>query len=319
MRKFKFLHGFYMAFFVLLVTGCEDILEEDISNEVMETINPISNDTLLGNTVNFSWLPVEGADNYRLQVQDHRGMQLIDSLVPENSHLMSIDPGNYFWKIRAENFAYNSNYSEEINFTMLASDNLIYSRVVFDTPTVNFSTNQSSIIFNWESVEYADSYRFQVRRIGNGQETILDESGLTENSYTFNTELIQTDGDYLWRVKASNQNSETNFTERKFILDRQAPGVPQLSEPSNQFQTPYGAIEFKWQDISNTSEITDIYYDFEISDDVDFSNIIFAEQFEEVSVTYTFEDSGTYYWRVRALDKAGNFGDFSNSRSLILE
>ena len=57
-----------LAVLFLITYTCDDILEEDITNDVVQTTAPSSNSVIEGNTVQFSWLGIDGADNYRIQI-----------------------------------------------------------------------------------------------------------------------------------------------------------------------------------------------------------------------------------------------------------
>lgn len=304
---------------LIILTGCEDILEEDISKDFVQTINPKLNDTILGNSVNFTWIMVEGADEYLIRVQDERGIYYMDSLVMGNNFLVPLEPGNYQWRIRAENSAYQSEFSESINFTVLASDDLAYNQVFLDIPVNGYYTNQTEVVFAWQSNEFADKYRFQLQMLNGSQQVLIDQNDITETSYSPESLVFENDGKYKWRVQAINNFSQTRFSERIFYIDRQSPKTPTLSQPDNQFQSIYKAIDFSWKRISEEGEVSKISYGFELSDDNSFSNIISNQTLQDTTLTYTFDDYGTFYWRVKSIDRAGNSSQYSNIRSLILQ
>ncbi|MEO8535063.1 MAG: hypothetical protein ABI441_14995, partial [Flavobacterium sp.] len=66
---------------LLLVVSCEDVFEEDISDDIIEVVSPKDDTTIESNVVNFQWNDLDGAKKYRLQVLDVNETIVVDSLV----------------------------------------------------------------------------------------------------------------------------------------------------------------------------------------------------------------------------------------------
>src|SRR5690606_40883285 len=89
---------------ILLLTNCDDIFEEDISDDTMIILSPKKGDVITGNTVTFMWNALEGADNYNVQVSRANTLEIIlDSLVGNTSLTVPFPSGEFEWRVRAEN------------------------------------------------------------------------------------------------------------------------------------------------------------------------------------------------------------------------
>jgi len=114
-------------------------------------------------------------------------------------------------------------------------------------------------------------------------------------------------------ITATDVNSVTSSAV--FSMDSSAPPVPQTMSPSRGSTVGFVGdikVDFRWRDVTDPSGVT---YDVEVADDMAFSSI--RLQFSDLTVTeYKTIDSealpqGKYYWRVRAIDGAGNASDWS--------
>ena len=314
---------FLSIIWLLLFISCDDILEEDLSSDLVTPITPTDGSTIVNNLVNFSWESLEGADDYRLQLvrPSQNNMMVLDSLVNSTSFQYPLEPGTYEWRVRGENFAYETAYSFPISFTVEASSDLTNQTLLLNTPSANLYTNTTNLLFTWNDLQFADSYTFELIKNLNGQTTLTQQSGITGTNFSVNASVFDEDAEYIWKVKAVNSNSETAYTSRSIYIDRQAPNQPSLVSPANEEVITDIAIDFNWtigQDSGNVqSEVSSV---LEIAQDANFNTII--ESFtvtNGISQQVDIPNVGTYYWRVRTIDVAGNSGSYSISRSFTTE
>jgi len=97
---------------------------------------------------------------------------------------------------------YAQNFLEEVN--------------QLNTPVLTSPTNGSTEIpvnanFSWEEVADANSYSIQIAEDAGFTSLIADESDLTETAFNYLLPDYQTA--YYWRVKASNSESESDWSE----------------------------------------------------------------------------------------------------------
>lgn len=309
-----------LLLFSLLLFSCEDILEEDISDKTAVVIYPLNNTTVTSNVVNFQWHEMKGATSYRLQIIAEDQQIVLDKSVTQTSFTAPVVPGNYQWRVRGENFAYNSAYSVNIPFSVIESDDLRNKQVILLSPDVDFYTNNTNLIFTWSRIVEAASYTFQLQRVTNGGAIINQQEGIVQTSLQINPSIINQDAEYVWKVKAVNDEGETLYSERRFYLDRVAPNRPINQSPlNNSTHNSNQSVNFVWSAVTDSGTIqSDVTYVIEISDNEGFTSLAYSSNSDTNSFTQTFANTGTYYWRVKAMDKANNFSTPSAGFKLVL-
>src|SRR5690606_36594977 len=90
------------------------------------------------------------------------------------------------------------------------------------------------------------------------------------------------------------------------------PGAPKLTSPNNNAVTTNARQALKWQAVSGTSR-----YQVQIDDNSDYSSPFYnLDTITGTSFTPPASlPQRTYYWRVRAIDAAGNISPWSEDRS----
>ncbi|PKP11184.1 MAG: hypothetical protein CVU08_12785 [Bacteroidetes bacterium HGW-Bacteroidetes-3] len=304
---------------VFLAFACDDIFEEDISNDILQIISPIEGETIQGNTVQFSWQNLDGADGYRIQVINANHIYEVDSLVSVSTLVYILNPGEYQWRIRAENFAYTSPYTFPVNFTIVISDDLSDQTVALHTPSDNFYTNNTNIIFTWNEIISADYYNIEIIKKFNGQQTVFQQSAITVTNLNIDPNTFDEDAEYIWKIKALNSISETTYSERSVFIDRVIPSQPLLVSPLDQ-ETESTAINFNWTngvDLGNVKSV--ITNKIDIATDIDFNSIIHSANTTNNTYQFEFDTVGTYFWRIKAIDAATNESDYSNVRTVVVQ
>lgn len=143
-------------------------------------------------------------------------------------------------------------------------------------------------------------------------EVLLDEDPNFSSPRTFEaggaTELALPeleDGQYYWRVLARDAVGSENLSEaRRFLVDSVAPPAPALLSPT-EGSVLGGTPTFEW---SVVVDPTGVAYELLVDDDPSFESPRLRAG-GLVGGSYTPEGAlewGTWYWRVRAVDGAGN-------------
>lgn len=293
----------------ILAFSCEDILEEDISNDIVQIISPTKDAVVESNVVNFKWNSLKGADKYRVQIYQEDQILILDSLTSKTNLTLPLEAGSYIWRVRGENYAYQSTYSFPSSFATNIPDDLTNQQVILLTPDSDKYLNFTDITLSWQPLDKATSYSVRVLNAATGQE-VYPLTDVTDTSATLNLPELP-DGNYEWRIKAKNAESETKqYGAKKFNLDTAAPNQPKNSLPANNAtQTVNTAMNFTWTIAQDTGTIkSPISYVIELASDADFTSISQTLYSNATTLQYTFANTGTYYWRVRAVDLAGNIG-----------
>ena len=169
---------------------------------------------------------------------------------------------------------------------------------------INSLTNNPLPTFSWTKVRNASAYEIVIASDSSFAHIATDQivNGL---SYTSNTLLR--DGVYYWQVRAYTPDFQPGKFSAisSFTIDTTPPPAPALISPANNFQMSRRPT-FSWNKISGAAK----YY-VEIDNSFDFSSPEWAALKEDTSHRVTFMRKGTYFWRVRAKDLAGNWGNWS--------
>ncbi len=319
MRK----NSFKILLLAMLValTSCEDFFVDDISDANIQPVHPAEDQTIETNVTQFQWVSVDGADNYRVQILNSDNLVIQDSLVETNFLNYALEDDDYSWRVRGENSEYETAFSFLISFKVLISQDISDQEVILETPSNNSYKNEPIINYSWFKLKNAEVYKFQLLKIGDTEETLYTSDDLLDESITIASDLMDDDGQYKWRVKASNDLGETEYTERTFYLDRVNPGKPLLANPTNDQTISTGDITFTWNMQDDTGEVqSEITYTFELANDIAFLDVVgTVPDLLNQSVNYVVNETGEYYWRVQAFDKAGNKGLYSDVYSFIVE
>lgn len=303
-----------IIFLSLTVTllSCEDIIEEDITNDIVQILFPTNNLVIESNVVDFQWESLKGADKYHVQVFGENQKLVLDSLVTKTNLTHSFEQGDYLWRVRGENFAYQSVYTSLSKFTIVISNDLTYQKVILSSPQDNSYFNLTDITLTWQKLANATTYSVEVYNETSG---ILAYSfyDITATSVILNN-LV--DGNYEWRVKAYNSATETSlYSARKFSVDTVNPNQPQNVTPSN--NSTYQSnqqVAFTWTIAPDSGTVkSPISYEIQFSNDQNFATIIQSSIVNSASFQQNFSTSETYYWRIYAIDDAGNLGLPSNT------
>ncbi|MDO5981440.1 hypothetical protein [Flavivirga spongiicola] len=305
---------------LFIAFACDDILEEDITNDVVQVISPTEGTVIEGNTVQFLWQTIEGADSYRVQIIKNNQRHVADSLVTITNFTYNLDPGDYQWRIKAENFAYETDYTFPINFEMRASEDLSNQSVLLQTPSENLYTNNKNIIFTWNSLASADTYTFVLAKKLGGEQTVFQQADITKTSLNIDPTKLDEDAEYIWKLKAINTTSETFFSVRSLFIDTVIPNQPTLSEPLDDAKVSPSSVTFNWANGADSGTIQSLITNtLEISTNADFNTIIHSASTTNNSAVYEFVTPNTYYWRIKAIDAAKNESDYSIVRSIVIE
>lgn len=299
--------------FVLLLVSCEDVFEEDISDDIIVVVSPKDNTTIESNVVNFQWNELDGAKKYRLQVLDLNETIVVDSLVTKTSLNIPLLTGSYQWKVRGENFAYESNYSAVSNFSMVTTDDLSNQQVVLTSPDNNVYKNSTDLTIKWQKLAAATSYYVEVINTTTSESVYKSES-TTETSVTLNSTNLTKDANYQWKVRGINSTSQTaQFSSRNFFIDTVVPGVPVNSLPAvNAVITNNVSTTFTWVSPTDTGTVqSPLLYTIEFSTTNTFTTLFYTTNNATTSYQRIFTTIGDYYWRIKTTDAAGNVSAYS--------
>ena len=104
-----------LVFLALFIFSCEAVFVEDISSDTVVLQAPMNSVILTAGNITFSWQLLEAADFYQIQIATpnfQNAMQIIiDSITTENSVVKNLTTGDYQWRVKAINSAYETPHS----------------------------------------------------------------------------------------------------------------------------------------------------------------------------------------------------------------
>jgi hypothetical protein len=299
-----------VVFAVLVSTAsCSEFIEEDISDETVTIIGPV--DTVIAySTITFWWEPVDGATAYRLQLiapsVSNPVKVALDTLVTGTEFNYTPDVGEYEWRMRAENSAYTSQYTEPRVLVIQESDDISKVDLTLRSPSNNLVTSDTLVRFSWDRVIIATNYELHLE----GGDLLLDTT-LTSNS--FQIKLPSDEVTYFWEVKAVNDISSTLSPEFKFTIDRNAPSAPALQTPATDSAFAIAnPVRFTWLRDAGVA-VDSFLIEKKQNDDTWALLSGFAPRkvsAPEITLSKTDFNNATtsdsYRWSVISIDKAGN-------------
>lgn len=169
--------------------------------------------------------------------------------------------------------------------------------VTIISPTEGSEFDKAIIKFNWNKLDNADQYHFQIAKPNFNATTQIVEDTLVEVA-VFSKELPT--GDYQWRVNAINSEFETNYVTSSFKIKAKNISTERISitTPLEASEIDKGVIDFTWNELENA----DRYHIQIAKPDFSINSNIFEDTFVE---TNTFEkdlSEGDYECRIRAMN-----------------
>ncbi len=317
---------------VITLNSCRDVFEKRLAGDEVTVIIPNDQDTLYSNTVHFKWEELDGADSYRLQIVSPEFSNIqtfnIDSLIEGDEIKIVLAPGQYQFKLRGENSAYESDYIKARSIYVDSVNDLTNQAVQLLDPVDNIYTNSMQLsYFGWQNLFSASYYVFQIRTGSNFESGSLihEESNIYGINYDFyqSSGIELGEGEYTWGIRAVNETSSSAFSARLLSVDTTAPNTPLLSSPANNFPSPTDQVTLKWSKNGSdpgiiNSPLTSVV-EISVGDSL-FSNgstTVFNNLTQD-SLQYQFPNSGDYWWRVYLQDEAGNISHFYSDMSKLI-
>lgn len=297
---------FYRSFTVVLSSD-STLVGADISNQNVALLVPQNNADLIGTNVSFWWEALEGADTYRfwLAQPDFTNPEIIivDTVISTTKFTIPLLSGNYEWKVKAMNDTYSTAYvTRSFNLAAVQIIDISTETIQIVTPQNNASLYGQEVSFRWDQIEDAVEYEFQLYTptIANPIEVIEDQI-LADRTLN----LTLDPGDFEWRVRASNNDSKTDWTVGKFTLDSEL--VTDISDqlvilraPADSLSTSSNDINFWWDKVAGADN-----YQLMIAtpsfEDNEIEMLVYDNNTVENIMTVNL-DSGLYQWAVKAIN-----------------
>ncbi len=309
-----------IALFLMITTifvACDDFVEPDIDNEVVNLLAPANNLTTIQLTHTFWWDHIDGAEAYNMQIVEGTFSAVtylaLDTTVTSNKFDVTLYPGSFQWRVRGENNGGETGYTT-FSFVVDSTLDISSLQVVLSSPADNIITNSTSVTLSWNSLLNADDYLIEAHQTTWSGTAVLGPQ--IESSTSITTTLPE--GVVVWGVQARNTTSGTSsmFATRTITIDTTDPGALSLVTPVDNavLSDIYNTYTWTQPADAGTALIDDIYF---------YSDAAGTTLFKTAQAAGTsYQDSlgvGTYYWAVQSTDAAGNIGTFSSLRKVVIQ
>ena len=311
----------YISLFLLAVTAlfssCNDIIEPSITKQQVNLEAPVNLYQSTSYAINFWWDPVDHALSYHLQVVSQSfaapGGLILDTIVSTYKFSYTLNPGNYQWRVMAENGSTQTGWSMPNSFNIVAGS-IKQQAVQLSSPANNLVTNQSPYLFQWSSLYGATAYQFEI-----DTNNFINENADVSNQLipgqqlNFTFPKAQT---YQWRVRAQNDTAQAQWSPIYVITYNNIPPAQVTLVAPENAATVSLPVSLQWSPVTHAVKYKLYVYQ---SDQVTVYNSSFPMVVTNTSYSFNLGSSGnTIYWMVTALDAAGNESPASAKTNFVL-
>jgi hypothetical protein len=277
-------------------------------------ISPADNAPLAQYTPAFDWNdPAPAPDHYQVQIAADSAFAALavnQNVTPSNfTPATPLNPNTlYYWRVRVFNAQGQSSSWSAVRKFRTAPAPPVLSR-----PASLRQPASLRPLFDWESASGASSYILQVSTDPNFTALVLNLN-ISASAYTPTADLPKATTLY-WRVRVNSVNGLSAWSRVRHFDTPNPPGVPTLLAPANAATVANGQPTLDWSDSTPGLD----HYEVQISTSETFATALGRGRGGRTSASmYTPEAAlppGAYYWRVRAVNTAGQFSNWSSSRS----
>jgi predicted extracellular nuclease len=288
----------------------------DITPPAAPVLSKPANAAVVMGTPAFVWVASTGAAKYQFQYDNNAnfGSPTYTSaeLVALSFTPPTIAPGVYSWHARAKDAAGNwSAWSAARTVTIQLAVPLAPA---LTAPVNTLVTNDATPTFSWGAVAYGYIYRLEISKTATFAVKLRSFTGAA-GILTYTTTALPA-GVYYWHVRAVNVKNAAGpwSTARSFTIDLTPPAAPILSKPASGAQVT-GTPAFTW-----LTATTAVSYQFQYDDSASFASPNYTSaELSTLTLTPPAMPTGTYSWRVRAKDAAGNWSAWSVIRVITIK
>jgi hypothetical protein len=317
--KLKHLFYIFPAFLAsnVLLSACKEFIEPSIAKRQVTLEAPANQYQSTKYTINFWWDGVEDALAYRLQVVtpgfDSIGGLILDTLVKDTKFTSTLEPGNYQWRVRAENGSSQTAYSPARSF-IIEQSSLTNQTVTLSSPSNNTSTSVNAALFKWNSLYGATKYQVEIdtNNFANEDALVYNQvvPGLQVN-FTFPKDQV-----YGWRVRAENETEQSKWSAINYVT-YQLPLPAQVSLVSPAAGSSVSLpVQLSWNSVTGVPGYK--LYVFKSDSTTLYSNS-FPVTVNSTGYSFNLGVTGEkIYWKVSALNASGKEGKASALRNFVL-
>ena len=276
---------------------------------VVTLVFPLNASLGVSTSPTLSWNPVTGATGYRLQVATDSNF--VSNIVLDQSNITGTsyplaglaNGTEHYWRVMASVTGNVGTWSTTWRFKT------ILGTVSLASPPDKATGISSNPTLSWSSVKGAASYHLQVSLSSSFSTTGVDQSGLTNT--TFSASGLRADTIYYWRVEAIDPGGSGGWSSTwSFRTLSSTPSTPTLSSPPNNATSQATTLTLSWAAATGATS----YY-LQVATNSSFASGL---AFVDSALTSTSKqltalaENTVYYWRVRGRN-TGGYGQWSST------
>jgi hypothetical protein len=267
----------------------------------------------------FAWQATAGTERYEFQLAaDSNFNSPLFSISTKNTRATpdkTVPNGTYYWRVRSVDSAGGaSNWSPTMSVEKLWAEHPNLSSPA-NGATINYPA--TPLVLRWSATPGAAKYRVYVARDSAlGSLVTSDAKPWEVQATNLAPNVLLSSNTYYWAVTPldAQGNPGEQSPIRSFTWTWPSTTAPALTDlaPSSEHFDP----QFSWDEVPGAAR-----YQVEINSDSDFdpSSKVCCND-KPVSTTLTPVEvfyNNTYYWRVRAIDRAGNAGAWNEGDPFV--
>ena len=291
----------FVAISVMTFMGCDDIIEDDISNDEVVLIAPSEGVQLDSGSVTFVWDPLEDALDYRLLLVspdfENPAQVWADTITTATNFTTALGPGTYTWGVNAANSVYTTAFFTNSFTVVEITDPDISDRAPnLISPAADLEADAGTFVFLWDTIRDANNYNLRIvsPSFENIRTVIADTVTALSNA------SVQLDsGVYEWGVQAINTSSLSMRSIRSLTIDVAFENrALEILSPSEGATLDSGSVVFIWEPLRDADA-----YEFQlVTPTFDaISSIISDQEVTEDRVSLNL-NPGSYQWSIRAMN-----------------
>ncbi|MHA1779109.1 MAG: Ig-like domain-containing protein, partial [Candidatus Heimdallarchaeaceae archaeon] len=273
-------------------------------------VSPEDSALLNTSSINFDWTDSPEAVGYQILVSTDSDFTsaVINTTTTSSSYSATLDDGTYYFKVRAYDALNNlGEWSDICTFTIDTSPP--------EVPTITYpfdgiATNDNTTTITWGAVSDAVEYRLRIFEEG-ANSPFVDIIIAGQTQYT-TSEL----NDGVYEIHLSAKDAAGNWSSEtvvSYTIDTLPPADVTLSDPNNDTLITTSSPILNWNKIDDAMKYEiqlSIYADFHIRNSYMTTGTLYH--------VYNLEDN-RWYWRVRAVDSANNYGNWSEVWTFVID
>ncbi|MBM3138266.1 MAG: hypothetical protein FJZ98_08780 [Chloroflexi bacterium] len=219
----------------------------------------------------------------------------------------------FYWRVRA--FNTNGQYSA---WSVVGTFRESILPPTLLAPSQSSLQNNLVPGFDWQDVNGATSYSIQVSLYSNMKEPKVNTSVV--DSRFIPTKDLPVKSTLYWRVRANGANGPSLWSDVWSFNTPNPPGKPSLLLPADNALVRNYTTRLDWSTSILPSGTSFGYYRLQIAWDKSFNDLLLDTQISpilnsEFTLTDVLQANTQYYWRVMAVNAAGQYRSWSAVRS----